>query len=200
MRFISYFRHFAILFLKMILPIVAYGDAVLRKKGAKLTREHDGLELLIESMWETMYESSGVGLAAPQIGKSLNLFVVDATPMEDPNYTDFKKVFINAEIIEEFGDKWEYEEGCLSIPHIRDNVKRYSDIVVRYMDENFVEHEEEFNGMPARVIQHEYDHINGVLFVDHLSELRKRLLKNKLINISKGGVDVDYRMRFPAIR
>lgn len=184
----------------MILPIVAYGDTVLRKKGAKLTQEYDGLEMLIESMWETMYESNGVGLAAPQVGKSLNLFVVDATPMEDPNYSEFKKVFINAEIIEEFGEKWEYEEGCLSIPTIRDNVKRYSDIVVRYWDENFVQYEEEFKGMPARVIQHEYDHINGVLFVDHLSELKKRLIKNKLINISKGSVDVDYRMRFPSSR
>jgi peptide deformylase len=184
----------------MILPIVAYGDPVLRKKGTAVTKEYDGLDMLIQSMWETMYESNGVGLAAPQIGKSLNLFVVDATPMNDPYYKEFKKVFINVEIIEEFGEKWEYEEGCLSIPHIRDNVKRYSDIAIRYMDENFLEQEEEFHGMPARVIQHEYDHIKGILFVDHLSELRKRLLKNKLINISKGGVDVDYRMRFPATR
>jgi peptide deformylase len=184
----------------MIYPIVAYGDPVLRKKAINITPEYDGLSELIANMWETMYESNGVGLAAPQIGKSINLFVVDATPMEDPNYGEFKKVFINAEIIEEFGEKWEYEEGCLSIPHIRDNVKRYSDIAIRYWDENFVEYEEEFKGMPARVIQHEYDHIKGVLFVDHLSELRKRLLKNKLINISKGGVDVDYRMRFPSTR
>jgi peptide deformylase len=184
----------------MILPIVAYGDPVLRKKGAEVAKNHEGLKELIANMWETMYESNGVGLAAPQIGKSLNLFVVDATPMEDPSYGEFKKVFINAEIIEEFGDKWEYEEGCLSIPNVRDNVKRYSNIVLRYQDENFVEHEEEFKGMPARVIQHEYDHIKGVLFVDHLSELKKRLIKNKLINISKGVVDVDYRMRFPATR
>jgi peptide deformylase len=184
----------------MILPIVAYGDPVLRKKGAEVSKDHEGLKELIANMWETMYESNGVGLAAPQVGKSLNLFVVDATPMEDPDYETFKKVFINAEIIEEFGEKWEYEEGCLSIPGIRENVKRYSDIVVRYMDENFNVHEEEFHGMPARVIQHEYDHIKGVMFVDHLSELRKRLMKNKLIGISKGSVDVDYRMRFPAAR
>ncbi|MCU0442409.1 MAG: peptide deformylase [Bacteroidia bacterium] len=184
----------------MILPIVAYGDPVLRKKAVPLTKDYDGLEMLIDSMWETMYESNGVGLAAPQIGKSLNLFVVDAGPMQDADYPEFKKVFINAEIIEEFGEKWEYEEGCLSIPHIRDNVKRYSDIAIRYWDEHFVEHEEEFHGMPARVIQHEYDHIKGVLFVDHLSELRKRLLKNKLITISKGGVEVDYKMRFPSTR
>lgn len=187
-------------FIKMIYPIVAYGDPVLRKKAVNITPEYEGLKELIANMWETMYESNGVGLAAPQIGKSINLFVVDATPMEDPNYGEFKKVFINAEIIEEFGEKWEYEEGCLSIPHIRDNVKRYSDIAIRYWDENFVEHEEEIYGMPARVIQHEYDHIKGILFVDHLSELKKRLIKNKLINISKGGVDVDYRMRFPAAR
>ncbi len=184
----------------MIYPIVAYGDTVLRKKASNITPEYEGLNELIANMWETMYESNGVGLAAPQIGKSINLFVVDATPMEDPNYKTFKRVFINAEIIEEFGEKWDYEEGCLSIPNVRDNVKRYSDIAIRYWDENFVEHEEEINGMPARVIQHEYDHIKGILFVDHLSELRKRLLKNKLINISKGAVDVDYRMRFPAAR
>lgn len=184
----------------MILPIVAYGDPVLRKKGAEVTKDYEGLKELIANMWETMYESNGVGLAAPQVGKPINLFVVDATPMEDPAYGVFKKVFINAEIIEEFGDKWEYEEGCLSIPHIRDNVKRYSHILLRYQDEKFVEHEEEFSGMPARVIQHEYDHIKGVLFVDHLSELKKRLIKNKLVNISKGGVDVDYRMKFPVIR
>ncbi len=184
----------------MIYPIVAYGDPVLRKKAVNITPEYEGLQELIANMWETMYESNGVGLAAPQIGKSINLFVVDATPMEDPNYDEFKKVFINAEIIEEFGEKWEYEEGCLSIPHIRDNVKRYSDLVIRYRDENFVEHEEEVSGMPARVIQHEYDHIKGILFVDHLSELKKRLIKNKLVNISKGGVDVDYRMRFPSTR
>jgi peptide deformylase len=184
----------------MIYPIVAYGDPVLRKKAIDIAPDHEGLTEIIANMWETMYESNGVGLAAPQIGKSINAFVVDATPMEDPKYGDFKRVFFNAEIIEEFGEKWEYEEGCLSIPHIRDNVKRYSDIAIRYWDENFVEHEEEFSGMPARVIQHEFDHIKGILFVDHLSELRKRLLKNKLINISKGGVEVDYRMRFPSAR
>ena len=184
----------------MILPIVAYGDPVLRKKGAEITKDYPELKELIDNMWETMYESNGVGLAAPQIGKSINLFVIDATPMQDPKYGEFKKVFINVEIIEEFGEKWEYEEGCLSIPNVRDNVKRYSDLVIRYMDENFVEHEEEISGMPARVIQHEFDHIKGVLFVDHLSELKKRLIKSKLINISKGNVDVDYRMRFPSTR
>jgi peptide deformylase len=184
----------------MILPIVAYGDSVLRKKGATIQKNHDGLEMLISSMFETMYESHGVGLAAPQIAKPLNLFIIDTTPFEDEKYPNLKKVFINAEILEEFGDKWDFEEGCLSIPHIRENVKRHPNIIIRYMDENFDVHEEEYDGMAARVIQHEYDHVKGILFVDHLSELKKRLLKNKLINISKGGVSVDYRMRFPSNR
>ncbi len=184
----------------MILPIVAYGDSVLRKKGATIQKNHDGLEMLINSMFETMYESHGVGLAAPQIAKPLNLFIIDTTPFEDEKYPNLKKVFINAEILEEFGDKWDFEEGCLSIPHIRENVKRHPNIIIRYMDENFDVHEEEYDGMAARVIQHEYDHVKGILFVDHLSELKKRLLKNKLINISKGGVSVDYRMKFPSNR
>lgn len=184
----------------MIYPIVAYGDPVLRKKGAEITPEHPGLPELIESMFETMYASHGVGLAAPQIGKSLNLFVIDTTSFEDEKYPELKKVFINAEIIEESGEKWEFEEGCLSIPHIRENVKRHGTIVIRYQDEHFKEHEDTFDGIAARVIQHEYDHIQGVLFIDRLSELKKRLLKNKLINISKGGVRVDYKMRFPATR
>jgi len=134
------------------------------------------------------------------VGKSLNLFVIDTTPFEDPKYPDLKKVFINAEIIEETGEKWEFEEGCLSIPHIRENVKRHPRILIHYMDENFVEHKEEYDGMAARVIQHEYDHVKGILFVDHLTEFKKRLLKNKLNNISKGGVNVDYKMRFPSNR
>jgi peptide deformylase len=184
----------------MVLPIVAYGDPVLRKKAALVQKDHHGLDMLIETLFETMYESHGVGIAAPQVGKSLNLFVIDTTPFEDEKYPNLKKVFINAEIIEEFGDKWDFEEGCLSIPHIRENVKRHSNIRIRYQDEHFVEHEEEYDSLAARVIQHEYDHIQGVLFVDHLSELKKRLLKNKLLNISKGGVNVDYKMRFPSNR
>lgn len=184
----------------MIYPIVAYGDPVLRKKGAEITPDDAGLPGLIESMYETMYASHGVGLAAPQIGKSLNLFVIDTTSFEDEKYPNLKKVFMNAEIVEETGEKWEFEEGCLSIPHIRENVKRFDTIRIRYQDEAFNIHEETYDGIAARVIQHEYDHIQGVLFIDRLSELKKRLLKNKLINISKGGVRVDYKMRFPATR
>lgn len=180
----------------MILPIVAYGDPVLRKKGAQVSKDHDGLDMLIDSMFETMYESHGVGIAAPQVGKPLNLFVIDTTSFEDEKYPDLKKVFINAEIFEEEGEKWEFEEGCLSIPHIRENVKRHPNIRIRYQDENFETHEESYDGIAARVIQHEYDHVQGVLFIDHLGEFKKRLLKNKLSNISKGGVNVDYKMRF----
>ncbi len=184
----------------MILPIVAYGDPVLRKTGAKIQKDYEGLLALIENMFDTMYNSHGVGLAAPQIGKSLQLFVIDTTPFEDEKYPSLKKVFINAEMLEETGDKWEYEEGCLSIPHVRENVKRNEKLRIRYMDETFNVHEEEYDGMAARVIQHEYDHCQGILFVDHLSDLKKRMIKNKLINISKGNVEVPYRMRFPATR
>jgi peptide deformylase len=184
----------------MILPIVAYGDPVLRKKAATLTPDYEGLTTLIENMWETMYASRGVGLAAPQIGKSINLFVVDTASFEDEKYPDLKKVFINAEILEETGELWEFEEGCLSIPLIRENVKRKANLTIKYQDETFNWHEESYDGIAARIIQHEYDHIKGVLFVDYLSELKKRLLKNKLINVSKGGVQVDYKMRFPATR
>ncbi|TAE83987.1 MAG: peptide deformylase [Bacteroidetes bacterium] len=184
----------------MILPIVAYGDPVLRKKGATVTQNDEGLTVLIANMWETMYASRGVGLAAPQVGKPINLFLVDTTSFEDEDYPSLKKVFINAEILEESGDLWEFEEGCLSIPLIRENVKRKSIIKIKYQDEHFNWHEEQYDGIAARVMQHEYDHVKGVLFVDYLSELKKRLLKNKLINVSKGGVQVDYKMRFPAIR
>jgi peptide deformylase len=184
----------------MIYPIVAYGDPVLRKVGAEVEKDYPQLKELIENMFETMYESHGVGLAAPQIGKAINLFIIDSSRFEDEKYPHVKKVFINAEILEETGDKWDFEEGCLSIPHIRENVKRHETLSIRYQDENFETHEETYDGIVARVIQHEYDHVKGVMFVDRLSELKKRLLKNKLINISKGGVRVDYKMRFPASR
>ncbi len=184
----------------MIYPIVAYGDPVLRKVGATVEKDYPQLKELIENMFETMYESHGVGLAAPQIGKAINLFIIDSSRFEDEKYPNVKKVFINAEILEETGDKWDFEEGCLSIPHIRENVKRHETLRIRYQDENFETHEETFDGIVARVIQHEYDHVKGIMFVDRLSELKKRLLKNKLINISKGGVRVDYKMRFPASR
>jgi peptide deformylase len=184
----------------MIYPIVAYGDPVLRKIGAEVEKDYPLLKQLIENMFETMYESHGVGLAAPQIGKAINLFIIDSSRFEDEKYPNVKKVFINAEILNESGEKWDFEEGCLSIPHIRENVKRHDTLLIRYQDENFETHEETYDGIVARVIQHEYDHVKGVMFVDRLSELKKRLLKNKLINISKGGIRVDYKMRFPASR
>ncbi len=184
----------------MIYPIVAYGDPVLRKLGAEVEKDYPQLKELIENMFETMYESHGVGLAAPQIGKAINLFIIDSSRFEDEKYPHVKKVFINAEILEETGDKWDFEEGCLSIPHIRENVKRHETLRIRYQDENFETHEETYDGIVARVIQHEYDHVKGIMFVDRLSELKKRLLKNKLINISKGGVRVDYKMRFLSSR
>lgn len=184
----------------MILPIVAYGDPVLRKIGSNITQEYAGLNQLIKDMWETMYHANGVGLAAPQIGKSINLFIIDTTMFEDESAEKIKQVFINAKITNEEGNLWEFEEGCLSIPHIRENVKRHSNLTITYLDENFVEHFRTFDGLAARVIQHEYDHCQGILFVDHLSELKKRLLKNKLLNISKGGARVDYKMRLPLLR
>lgn len=181
----------------MILPIVAYGDTVLRKVGDNISADYEGLKELVANMWETMYSAQGVGLAAPQVGKAINLFIVDTSGFEDEDYPDLKRVFINAEIIEEWGEEWAFEEGCLSIPHIREDVYRWSNIAIRYQDENFEWHEEEFDGIAARVIQHEYDHVKGKLFVDYLSPLKKRLLKNKLVNISKGGANTKYRMRIP---
>jgi peptide deformylase len=153
-------------------------------------------------MWETMYAANGIGLAAPQIGKSIRLFVVDATAFEDdePELAEFKKVFINARIVEEDGEKWPFNEGCLSIPKIREDISRHEEIVIEYLDENFKKHKDTFSGMAARIIQHEYDHIDGILFVDHLSPLRKRLLSGKLNDITKGNVDVDYRMKFPVLK
>ncbi len=181
----------------MILPIVAYGDAVLRKITEKISPEYPNLKDVIQNMWDTMYNAHGVGLAAPQIGKAINLFIVDTTPFEDEKYPDFVRVFINPEIIEEWGDEWEFEEGCLSIPNVRENVSRPSNLRIKYQDENFDWHEEEYDGMAARVIQHEYDHCQGILFVDYLSGLKKQLIRNKLSNISKGGARVDYKMRLP---
>ena len=184
----------------MILPIVAYGDPLLRKVASPVKKNEPGLEQLIADMYETMYASHGVGLAAPQVGKSLNLFIIDTAAFEDEKFPDLKKTFINPEIIEEKDQEWEFEEGCLSVPGIRENVERKSTLRIRYIDEQFTEHEEFYDGIAARVIQHEYDHCRGILFVDHLSELKKRLLKNKLIKISKGDVDVNYKMRFRATR
>lgn len=189
----------------MILPIVAYGDPVLKRKARAIDSSYDGLNVLIASMWETMYHAHGVGLAAPQIGKSIRLFVIDGSPFaddEDASPSDhivlksFKKVFINAEIIVEQGDDFSFAEGCLSIPDIREEVTRPSVIRLRYQDEHFELHEEEFSGLAARIIQHEYDHIEGVLFTDKLSPLKKRLIKGRLEKISRGQVEAEYRMKF----
>jgi peptide deformylase len=181
----------------MIYPIVMYGDPVLRQKAKDIEKGTD-LKQLIEDMYETMHAANGIGLAAPQIGKAIRLFVVDGTQLEDEEHmTDFKKAFINPQIIEEVGEPWEFEEGCLSIPNIREKVSRKGDVKIKYYDENWQLHEEEYDGMKARIIQHEYDHIEGKLFVDYLTPLKKRLLKGKLADISKGKVDTEYRIAVP---
>lgn len=181
----------------MVYPIVMYGDAVLRKKAAAIETGTD-VKQLVQDMFETMDAAHGIGLAAPQIGKSVRMFVVDGTTLEDePDLKDFKKTFINAEIVNEFSDKWDFEEGCLSIPNIREKISRKGKIKIRYYDENWALHEEEFDGMKARIIQHEYDHIEGKLFIDYLSPLKKKMLKGKLADISKGDVDTEYRILAP---
>ncbi|MCG2431268.1 peptide deformylase [Aequorivita xiaoshiensis] len=190
----------------MILPIVAYGDPVLRKETEEITKDYPNLKEVIENMFETMYEARGIGLAAPQVNLPIRLFIVDATPFEDDEdlteeeqkyVSTFKKVFINARILEESGDEWAFNEGCLSIPDVREDVFRQPEIVMEYYDENFKKHKESFKGMVARIIQHEYDHIEGILFTDKLSPLKRRLIKSKLTNISKGKINIDYRMKFP---
>ncbi len=183
----------------MILPIVAYGDPVLKKVADEIESDHPGLERFIANMYETMAHAHGVGLAAPQVGQSIRLFVVDASPFAEdhPELDGFRKVFINPIILEESGKPWSFNEGCLSIPGIREDVMRKPEILIEYYDENWVLHEERYDGLVARVIQHEYDHIEGILFIEHLPGLRRRLLKGKLADITKGLVDTDYRMRFP---
>ena len=190
----------------MILPIVAYGDPVLRKEAEEISKDHPKLKEVLENMWETMYNAAGVGLAAPQVGLPIRLFLVDTEPFsDDPDLSPeeqkelagFKQTFINAEIVEETGDEWSFNEGCLSIPNVREDVFRPEKVTITYQDENFEEHTKTFDGLIARVIQHEYDHIEGILFTDKISGLKKRLIKNKLSNISKGKTNVDYRMRFP---
>lgn len=190
----------------MILPIVAYGDPVLRKKGKEITRDYPNLQSLLDNMYETMYGAYGVGLAAPQIGLPIRLFIVDATPFSEDEELDeaerdflktFKQTFINAKILDESGDEWAFNEGCLSIPDVREDVFRQPAITIEYYDEDFQKHTKEFSGIAARVIQHEYDHIEGILFTDKISPLKKRLIKSKLNSISKGKIKVDYRMRFP---
>ena len=190
----------------MILPIVAYGDPVLRKVAVAIDAAYPDLEKLITNMKETMYNASGVGLAAPQIGKAIRLFLIDASPFaEDDNLSEeertvlksFNRVFINPKILEEEGEEWLFNEGCLSIPEVREDVSRQPKITIEYQDENFKVHTETLEGLAARVFQHEYDHIEGILFTDKLSTLKKRIIKKKLENISKGKISADYRMRFP---
>ncbi|WP_431106646.1 peptide deformylase [Winogradskyella poriferorum] len=192
----------------MILPIVAYGDAVLKKEAKEIDKDYPKLNELIENMYETMYGAYGVGLAAPQVGLPIRLFVVDTEPFSDDEdlserdreqMKNFKKTFINAQILEEEGDEWAFNEGCLSIPDVREDVFRKPKIKIQYQDENFETHVEEYDGLIARVIQHEYDHIEGILFTDKLSSFKKRLIKGKLTNISKGKIRIDYKMRFPAM-
>jgi peptide deformylase len=185
----------------MVLPIVAYGDPVLRKVGAEITKDYPGLQQLIDDMFETMERAKGVGLAAPQINKAIRLFVIDSTRMFDEGEEEegLREVFINAKIIDESGDEWPYEEGCLSIPTIREDVYREETIVIQYYDRDFKFHERTFTDLTARVIQHEYDHIEGKLFIDYLKPLKKSLLKGRLDNISKGKVSVEYKMKFPKI-
>jgi peptide deformylase len=191
----------------MILPIVAYGDPVLKKIAAEINQSYPDLHQLVENMFETMYKAKGVGLAAPQIGKSIRLFIVDGSPFaeeedeeRDPKaegILNFKKTFINPIITSETGDEWAFNEGCLSIPKIREDVYRQETIQLSYYDENWEFHEDTFSGYAARIIQHEYDHIEGVLFTDHLSVLKRKLLQKRLTNISKGIVEIDYKMKFP---
>lgn len=181
----------------MIKPIYAYGSAVLRQETKEIEEMTPELRKLIDDMYETMAASNGIGLAAPQIGESLRLFLVDASSIEDVKPEGFKQTFINPIIEEEWDAPWEFEEGCLSIPTIRENVKRHEKLRISYYDEDFNQKSEEFDGMVARIIQHEYDHIEGVLFTDKVHPLKKQFLKRKLENISKGKVSVDYKMKFP---
>ncbi len=190
----------------MILPIVSYGSSVLKKTAKEITSDYPNLGELIANMWETMYAANGVGLAAPQIGLSIRVFVIDASPFADEEnmsvkeietINTFKKVFINPKIISEEGNLWDFNEGCLSIPDIREDVSRKEEIVINFFDENFEPQKLKLNGLTARVVQHEFDHIEGVLFTDHLSSLKKRLIKNRLSLISKGDITVDYKMSFP---
>tara|TARA_R110001592_G_scaffold322_7_gene1885 strand:- start:324 stop:914 length:591 start_codon:yes stop_codon:yes gene_type:complete len=193
----------------MILPIIAYGDPVLRKVGTEIDKEYPELATLIANMKETMYNASGVGLAAPQIGLAIRLFIIDASPFaEDEDLTNedratlktFNRVFINAKITKEEGEEWSFNEGCLSIPDVREDVSRQPKVTIEYQDEDFKTHTAILEGLAARVFQHEYDHIEGILFTDKLSTLKKRLLKKRLENISKGKINADYRMSFPNLK
>lgn len=193
----------------MILPIVAYGNPILRKVAHDIDKDYPELDKLIEDMWETMYASNGVGLAAPQINKDIRIFVMDSAQIfanmdddekredEYPDGPGIKQVFINAHVAEEAGEDWAYNEGCLSIPKIREDVYRAEEVTLDYLDQNFEKHRKTFNGITGRIILHEYDHIEGKLFIDHISGLKRKLLKRKLDDITKGFVKVDYKMLFP---
>lgn len=190
----------------MILPVVAYGHPTLRKTGERISPDYPDLAKLIADMWDTVYNANGVGLAAPQVNRAIRLFIVDTIQIVDgfdeedkrkyPNEQPIKQVFINAVKLGETGDTWPYNEGCLSIPKVREDIQRQRHVRLRYMDENFVEHERDFSGIAARVIQHEYDHIEGKLFIDYLSQLKKRLIRKKLDDISTGKVKTEYRLLF----
>ncbi|CAI8311752.1 MAG: Peptide deformylase [Flavobacterium sp. SCGC AAA160-P02] len=193
----------------MILPIVAYGDPVLRKVASEISKDYPNLKELIANMKQTMYNANGVGLAAPQIGKSIRVFVIDASPFaedselstqEKEQLKNFNKVFINPIILEEEGEEWAFSEGCLSIPDIREDIYRQESVRFEYFDENFNKHSDTLNGLAARVFQHEYDHLEGILFTDNISSLKKRILKKKLEKISQGKINANYRMRFPNLK
>lgn len=183
----------------MVLPVTAYGHPILRKVSVEIDKDYPDLEVFIDNLFDTMYHTDGVGLAAPQVNKSIRIFVIDATPYQedDPTAEGFKKVFINPEIIEEEGDEKLMNEGCLSIPGIREDVMRPGKVHIRYYDREWNLHDEWYDGMLGRIIQHEYDHLEGTLFTDKLSNMRKTMLRSKLSNISKGKVDVEYKMLFP---
>lgn len=185
----------------MVLPVYVYGMSVLRKVASEIPEDFEGLDQLIEDMFETMHSSDGVGLAAPQVGKSIRIFVVDTSPMaesaEEPELDGFKRVFINPIILEEYGDPWSFEEGCLSLPNIREEVVRPDHVRIEYYDEQWNLKEESFEGIRARVIQHEYDHLDGKLFVDRISPLRRKLLSGRLNSISQGRADCSYKMVYP---
>ncbi len=196
----------------MVLPIVVYGDPVLRKVGEEIDKNYPDLEKLLKDMFDTMYNAKGVGLAAPQVGKAIRLFIVDTKPFTETDEDDddeeeeftpeqkkelkaFKRIFINARMLSETGEEWPFSEGCLSIPKVRENVIRAPDIEIEYYDEKFVKHKEKFNGVIARVIQHEFDHIQGVLFTDRISPFKRKLISGKLTDIAKGKLSADYKTK-----
>ena len=181
----------------MIYPVTVFGDPVLRKKAEPITSDFEDLNGFIQNMYETMYNSDGVGLAAPQVGQSIRVFIIDTTSDEEEEPTGIKRAFINPEILQKYGDEWSMNEGCLSVPEIREDVLRPESVTIKYQDEKFGIHEESFSGFTARVIQHEYDHLEGVMFVDYLNPLKRRILKSKLTAISKGKVLPKYKIKIP---